>query len=680
MKKIFSIRYKFILSFLVPLVFMVAIGYASYHTAEEGMREKYEESTAETIRMAADHVDLVSSFMKSEATKYAYNDDLNRIITNSFSNVIAKKDALETLRTDILASQSGNDFINNLHIVTPTGIQMFSTKASTIDGIFDNYKTEASDESGEVIAWIDAHPSLDEALNMNGGSDSYVFSYQALSTGKNAIVVVDASEESMQAFLDEINLGDNSVISLVTMNGRELFHETPAAGAVAKYKQGDNIFYGQSFYNNALAKGESGLETVSYGGEECLFFYTPCELSGCMICALVPVDTVTGQADSIKELSLSLVILALVIVVLIGFFISLSIQNNMSRVSKSLGEVAEGDLTVSVKVKGHDEFRNLAGVATDMIDNTKKLVQKVDDATLGLETSTGNVKQASDTLDECSENITNAISDISAGMNRQSRHVAACVSTTEELSAEIKNVSKMVNNIQSTISDTKTMIDEGVGLIKELGSMAADTTQATDLVSESIEALLTEAEKINSFVGIITSISGQTNLLSLNASIEAARAGEAGRGFAVVAEEIRKLADESAQAAGEINKLVDSINNQSRVSVANAEKAQTAVNLQTDLVNKSVEIFNKTEECIANLYVCLDEINEATGKADSMRKEAVSAVRDISDIINENAGNAQTVMGVANQLKENIDNLDRTATELGESMGELKTEISVFKI
>ena len=208
--------------------------------------------------------------------------------------------------------------------------------------------------------------------------------------------------------------------------------------------------------------------------------------------------------------------------------------------------MAKGDLTVTVSAKGHDEFQDLAGSATNMITNTKKLVNQVSNATGELEVSAQNVGQASELIHEYSQDITRAIGEINEGMEEQSRHAQECVEKTDILSNEIQEVSHVVERVEKLVGETEGMINKGMEIVQVLGDRAGETTKMTAKVSDSIESLRKESAIINSFVGTITEITEQTNLLSLNASIEAARAGEAGRGFAVVADQIGKLAEQSA--------------------------------------------------------------------------------------------------------------------------------------
>ena len=441
------------------------------------------------------------------------------------------------------------------------------------------------------------------------------------------------------------------------------------------------VFAGQDFYLEIENAEElAGSKEVNYMGKDYLFLYSRSTETGCTVCSLVPLDIITAQANDIKDLTVKLILLAGIIVLVVGVVIVYGIQNNMSRISKKFGEVAKGDLTVLVNAKGRDEFNNLASSATHMITNTKKLVNKVTNATGQLEESARDVEQASGVIDEYSREITKAIDEINAGMERQSRHAQECVVKTDVLSNEIQEVSHVVERVEKLVDETEGMINRGMEIVQLLGDRAKETTSITDKVAESIVSLKKETEIINTFVKTITDITEQTNLLSLNASIEAARAGAAGRGFAVVAEEIRKLADDSARAAGEIKNNVGHISAQTQNSVESASQARAMVDLQSEAVEEVVVVFRDMQSRMGDLVNGLKDIVVSTEKADSERSDAVAAVKNISAIIEETAGSAETVNDVAAKLLENVERLNHTADMLGENMDGLKTEISVFKI
>ncbi len=680
---VMGIRNKVMFCFIVPIVFMIIIGVSSYQKAARGMNDKYQDSTMQAIHMATEYIDMSCTFISSEALKYAFNSDLSRYFLGlSTDDPYEMSQLRDSYKKEITAARAGNSFISNIHIITMEGIYMISTSANTnTDGFYKAYVESVPSNGKSVVNWIDSHPLLDQQLNLNSKSDQYILAYQIQSQANKACVVIDVSSAAIEEFIAGMDLGEGSILGFVTPGGRELVNERLAEGQDSRLTENENVFFGQDFFAEINAEENmEGFRQIDYLGEKYLFLYSVSEKTGATICALVPMAIITGQAQEIKNMTFSLVILACIIALVVGLIIVSSIQNNMKHISRKLGEVARGDLTIKVTAKSHDEFRSLAGSATNMIANTKNLVEKVNHATGQLEDSAREVERTSDVINNYSQDITQAVSGINDGMSMQSEHARECVSKTDVLSNEIQNVSHVVERVEKLVDETEGMINQGMEIVQLLGERAEATTQMTEKVGADIESLRKKSEAIHSFVGMITDISEQTNLLSLNASIEAARAGNAGRGFAVVAEEIRKLADESARAAGEISDNVTYISAQTINSVDSANQAKEMVALQTEAVDKVILVFGEMQKRMNELVDGLREIAEGTQRADSERSDAVMAVRNISNIIEETAGSAETVKDVADKLLENVENLSKTADMLGENMDSLKAEISVFKV
>lgn len=682
--KLLSIRNKIVVCFLVPIVFMVIIGVSAYQKSAEGLSEKFTDSTLQTMRMATENLNMSCDFIRSEGLKYAYDDDLRKYFLGMFEdNPVDKLNFLTSTKSNLLSVQTSNPFISHMHIIPKKGVNLLSTKLSSgVDGFLDEYKEDVASGEGRrsIPQWIDSHPVLDEKVTET--EKDYIMAFEMMSQSNNACVVIDIKPSAITDFMEEIDIGDGSIIGFVTPGGRELVVENVEEGKESVLPEEGNVFSGQEYYTAVMdeAVADAGTAEVDFQGEKYLFIYSHSADIGFTTCALVPMRVVTSQATEIRNMTIGLVILACVIVVIVGIFITAGIENNMRRISRKFGDVAKGDLTLTVSAKGHDEFQDLAGSATNMITNTKKLVNQVSNATGELEVSAQNVGQASELIHEYSQDITRAIGEINEGMEEQSRHAQECVEKTDILSNEIQEVSHVVERVEKLVGETEGMINKGMEIVQVLGDRAGETTQMTVKVSESIESLRKESEIINSFVATITEITEQTNLLSLNASIEAARAGEAGRGFAVVAEEIRKLADDSAKAAGEIRNNVANITAQTQNSVESASQAKAMVELQTKAVEEVIAVFREMQERMGQLIEGLKDIVVSTEKADGERSAAVAAVKNISDIIEETAGSAETVNDVANKLLNHVEKLSTTASVLDENMEGLKNEISVFKI
>ncbi len=679
-----SLQNKIVVCFTVPILFMILVGIIAYRKVSTGMSEQFLESTKQTMNMTVSYMDAINAFVEGEALKFAFDADLNRYFSGVYERdgyAVDRKKLITSQKTNMLSTQSGNDFISNIHIIPSEEMTLITTTNSeTTKGFFAEYQAEVSelDNGDRGRVWTDWHHVLDS--NMKLADMRYIMAYQIPSKNNKAMIVVDIKQEPVKELLQDLILGEGSIAAFVTPNGREIITEYLEEGQESAFVQGETVLYNEPFYQECIQSGESvGHREVDFRGGKYLFVYGVVEDSGAVICMLVPSDMVTGQADQIKWITFAMVMISILVAGFIGITITVSIRGNMKKISTGLEQVAEGDLTGSVKVSGRDEFVDLAQSANHMIQNNKKLVSKVYDATGQLELSAEEVKSASEVINDYSLDITQAITEINEGMSRQSMHAQECVDKTGLLSDDMQEVSQVVEKVELLVQQTDRMIHRGMEIIELLGHRAQETTDITNQVGNSIEQLSQETESISVFAETITGISKQTNLLSLNASIEAARAGDAGRGFAVVAEEIRKLADDSAKAAGEISNHVQHISTRTMDSVQSAKQAEDMVALQGDAVQEVIQVFADMRDRMQELVGGLQEIVASTEQADKERAETLAAVQNISQIIAETAGNAEIVSQTSEKLMKSVDNLSHTASALGNNMNELKTEIAIFK-
>ena len=295
------------------------------------------------------------------------------------------------------------------------------------------------------------------------------------------------------------------------------------------------------------------------------------------------------------------VIIAIILVILLTKMIATPLREMITNVSNKL---ADGDLTIDVEVAGKDEIGQLQQSMKNMVDKLREVVS--------------DVRGVSDNVASGSQELSASAQQISQGSTEQAASTEETTSSMEEMAANIRQNS---DNAQQT---------EKIAL-----KSAQDAKDSGKAVTETVGAMKEIAGKIS----IIEEIARQTNLLALNAAIEAARAGEHGKGFAVVASEVRKLAERSQTAAGEISKL-------SSTSVQIAEKAG-------EMLTRLVPDIQRTSELV-------QEINAASNEQNTGAEQINKALQQLDQVIQQNAGAAEELSSTSEELASQAVQLQNT--------------------
>ncbi|PFB75969.1 methyl-accepting chemotaxis protein [Bacillus anthracis] len=390
----------------------------------------------------------------------------------------------------------------------------------------------------------------------------------------------------------------------------------------------------------------------------------------------------TTSATNIIMLFVSISIIAIAIVIFIGYIIKSAIRQPIVLLERDMEKVSAGDLTIRTSYKSDNELGSIVRSFNSMLDNLQQLIGEVKITTQEVISSTNGMLQDTKRASHISREVVQTISEVDKKIEGQVTSIQESSSSMEEIATGVQTVAESSATVTEVAVTTTEQVNSGSEVIKQSILQMNSIHEVVEETSTVIERLVMRTQQIDKALDAITNIAEQTNLLALNASIEAARAGENGKGFAVVAAEVGNLAEQSKASADEINHLILAIQQDTKDTVDAMQKGQQKASEGKETANKADQAFSSIMVAINKITSQIQEVSAATEEMSASTEEVNASMSSVSETAAQVAKETtQTVQSIESQAAsiEEISNQSNKIKEKVEALSELVSKFIIEK-
>ncbi|MBU3146641.1 methyl-accepting chemotaxis protein [Clostridium sp. CF012] len=561
----------------------------------------------------------------------------------------------------------------------------YAYKEAGVSKVTDDYSTE--EYSYPTQSWYTIGKNIDKKVAWQEPYYDDTLKVTMLTTtapiydeNKNflGVVTADMNLKTIQENIKNIKVGQTGKAILLGKDGTYLAGVSEELAMKIKATEDKNTSIAK--LGKDILKNKEGISYFEDENGKNLAYYKQIPELGWNVVLSIPEKELYAP---INKLLLSIIILSLIVCVMVTLAVSMFsryITKNIKEVNDLSHSIAEGDLTQIINVRSKNELGSMGNNLNRMTNNLRGLVKKVTESLEQVVATSEELTASSDQTQQSAEQVSLAIQQVAIGSGEQ---VDIANDTTKIAEEVFKGMEQISNNVQAVANTSLEAIkraEKGNDVVYSAIEQMNNISDKVATSSHAVSILGDKSKEIGSIVSLITSIAGQTNLLALNAAIEAARAGEQGRGFAVVADEVRKLAEQSASAAGNISSLINEIQKEIVNAVKAMDNGTIAVKDGISMVNQAGKSFAEILEDINHISSQMQDVSAVTEEIGAGTHNMLGGIENVAKISNESSGNAENVVAASEEQTALMKEVANAAENLTQMAVELQSLMSSFTL
>lgn len=430
----------------------------------------------------------------------------------------------------------------------------------------------------------------------------------------------------------------------------------------------------------AAIAGQAGVTAYEYEGAKKLAGYSFVPTAKWGVIAQQPLDEAMAGVAKIRNTGIAFTIGGILLAALAGIFAAGFLTRPIREMVAATDRLASGDLTVKVNVTARDELGQLAQAFNTMVDNLQSLIRGVMNTADQVAASAQELSATSVEAERAINQIAATITDFAQGAHSQTEEIEKTLQTVDQLTGASQAVAEKARTASELSGEMAGAAKTGGVAAQSAVDKMNEIKEVTTATGEVVIGLGEKSQQIGQILDVISEIAGQTNLLALNAAIEAARAGEQGRGFAVVAEEVRKLAEQSQEAAQQIAMIVREIQAQTEQAIGAMNSGNAKVNEGVGVVQTAGEALQDILGKVTGSVAMIEAISAAAKEQADGMQAMVQGTEQVAVIARQSSANAETTAAATEQITASMEEIAGAANSLATMAGELQALVTRFRI